>query len=66
MLLILKGYLTMSKTNDCSVSSLFNKMRRKIFDMSVLSEISSNILIAEMIHNSNKILVNYIVLSEYS
>jgi len=53
----------MSKTNDCSVSSLFNKMRRKIFDMSVLSEISSNILIAE---NSNKILVNYIVLSEYS
>ena len=56
----------MSKTNDCSVSSLFNKMRRKIFDMSVLSEISSNILIAEMIHNSNKILVNYIVLSEYS
>ena len=39
----------MSKTNDCSVSSLFNKMRRKILDMSVLSEISSNILIAEMI-----------------
>ena len=53
----------MSKTNDCSVSSLFNKMRRKILDMSVLSKISSNILIAE---NSNKILVNYIVLSEYS
>ena len=63
MLLILKGYLTMSKTNDCSVSSLFNKMRRKILDMSVLSKISSNILIAE---NSNKILVNYIVLLEYS
>ena len=56
----------MSKTNDCSVSSLFNKMRRKILDMSVLIEISSNILIAEMIHNSNKILVNYIVLLEYS